>query len=619
VAASAAATRHVALDDADVGAAGSGPRVRAATLPARAAEAVAVLASPVVLFYLLRLRRMAPPALPDPGLHTAFIVHPQDMLTRYSALFAATERMREGARVGFLAPARLAYLVYGAVPGFFVTRFVFALIAVVPAYLLLRRLYGGAAGAIGIVTILSCPVIITAWGTDYPDSAVVSYLIGALSCLAMPCSDRWRRSWLVCGGGLLTMAVWSHGAAVPLVAATLVVYGLVRITRARRRLLGDLVVVGVVAVAVTGLLSIASEVELGRFDFIVPTWDSFRFLSQPSQIALWHSSNWHWVLYDSYLLVPPAVVGAWLVTCARPLRAVPTPQLFIGLSCAAQVLIFAYLQFLGTVQVLEDHYFSSQLWASVCLLLALTVAEMARPLLDHRPACWTPVVLLLAVPLLYEADPHVPAFGWLDTGIAVAALLVAVPWVTRCLSRALPKISGWLAIAAGLVALSGGVLVLTVAGSPAHAPLANVVSRDDPAPAYATALGGSAGNLIGEYRVASELPDFVGNATYQGEILEMWWPREFLELNDTVSMYHAGFDSLPMSLPLLTAQDVSVLDQRRPPELLLLSTTGAEFPAAVKSLAPFHPRLAKVTVLGSGPVAVHAWLILLERFVPPGR
>jgi hypothetical protein len=589
-------------------------------LACRAAEAVAVLASPVALFYALRLRPMAPPVLPDPGLHTSFIVHPQDMLTRYSALFAATQRMREGTRVGFLVPARLAYLGFGAVPGFFVTRYVFALIAVGPAYVLLRRLYGTAAGAIGIVTILSSPVIITAWGTDFPDSAAVSYLIGALSCLAMPCAERWRRGWLAGGGILLTLAVWAHGGAIPLAAATLLVYGVLRMSRARAHLGGDVALLAVTAVAVTGLLSLASGVELGRFDFIAPTWDSFRFLSQPGQVALWHSSNWRWVLYDSYLLVPPAVVGAWLVTFARAPGALPTPQLFIGLSCAAQLLVFAYLQFFGDVQTLEEHFFSSLLWASVCLVLALTVAEMARPLLGHRLARWTPAALLLAVALLYEADPHVPAFGWLDTGLAVAALLVAVAGSTRWLSRALPKIGGWLAIVAGIVALSGGVLVLTVAGSPAHGPLADVVSGDDPAPAYGTALGGSAGNLIGEYRVASELPAFVGSATYQGEILEMWWPySEFPELDDAVSMYHAGFDSLPTSPPLLTAQDVSVLDQRRPSELLLLSTTGAQFPAALRSLAPYRPRLAKATVLGSGPVAVHAWLILLGRFVPPGR
>ena len=158
-----------------------------------AVEAGAVALSPVVAYFVLRIRGMAPVPLPDPSMHTIYIVvnPPRDV----HAVFGRFGTDRTAARrtqMGFLVVARLFDPEFGAVPGFFATRYLFALIAIVPAYCLLRRLYGIPAGALAIIALLSSPVLITAWGTDYPDSAVVSYVAGAVGCLAMPCRGRWR-------------------------------------------------------------------------------------------------------------------------------------------------------------------------------------------------------------------------------------------------------------------------------------------------------------------------------------------------------------------------------------------------------------------------------------------
>ncbi|HEY2505013.1 MAG TPA: glycosyltransferase family 39 protein [Streptosporangiaceae bacterium] len=584
-------------------------------------EGLAVLVSPAVVALVLRLRLMAPIDVPDPAMHTTYIVDPRDVFVRYAVAYANSARLREGARVGFLVPARLAYLLFGAVPGFIVMRYVLALIAIVPVYLLLRRLYGRPAGVAGVLIVLSSPVFVTAWGTDYPDSAVISYAACGLACLAMPCSPRWRRAWLAAGGAALTTAVWSHGVAVLLVGATIAAYLAVRLLRQRASLIGDIALLAGVAVAVTGILVVASAAVLGHADYLKLTWQSYTFLSGSGQTAQWHSANWHWVTYIAYLLVPPAVLAAFAVTFWRRWRTMPTPVLVVGVAAAAQLLAYTYFQFFGTIESLEEHYFSSTLWAGVCLTLAVTVAELARPLSERPVLRWLPPALLLVVPLAYEADPHVPAFGLAGVGLVVGLILTGGAAVGRLAARLGPT-AAVTGIALGITVLVGGVLVLTVAPIPAHAPLRNTAAKDDPAPAYATALGGSSAEYVANYRIATELPSFVGPATYNREEVLIWWPRTNggFPNREYAGMYHGDFNSLPSSPPTLTTADQLMLQRRRPAEILLYSNSAASFPAALRSLANFQPTLVRSATLRSQPLVLHAWLVRLGLYYHhPGR
>jgi len=574
-----------------------------------------VAVSPAVAALVLRLRLMAPSDLPDPALHTIYIIDPHQVFTRYAAVYASTARLRESARVGFLVPARLAYLAFGPAGGFFVLRYLLALIAVAPVYLLLRRLYGRPAAVVGVLVVLSSPVLVTAWGTDYPDSAVVSYAAGALACLAMPCSPRWRRGWLAAAGVLLTAAVWSHGVAVPLVGATMVAYLAVRLTRDRAGLPGDLILLAWVAAAVTVVLIAASAVLIGHANFIATTWQAYRYLSQPSQVTQWHSANWRWAPYVAYLLVPPAVLGGFAVAVARRGRAVATPVLMIGTMFAVQLVVYVGLQFFGTVQSLEEHYFSSTLWPVVCLAFAITVAELARPLSDRPIARWLPAAVLLAVPLCYEADPHVPPFGWAPAGAILAAAVIASTAAARCCGRIRSPLATAVSLGAALVAFAGASLVLTVAPIPAHPALPDTAF--DPPPAYASALGGGWATYLDSYRIAAALPLFAGPAAYSGEQILTWWPISHgspSPFTEYAGMYHGKFNTLPSNPPDLTAADRAMLRTRRPAELLLYDTSAASFPTALRNLGHFQPTLVRATVLRSGALVLHVWLIRLGRY-----
>jgi hypothetical protein len=616
-----------------------------------AVEALAVLASPAVLYRLLRLRGMGPPQLPDPSIHSAFIFDPHDMLARYQALFTPTARLREAARVGFLVPARVSYLLFGAVPGFFVLRYVLALIAIVPVYLLVRRIYGRWAGFIGIAVVMSSPVVITAWGTDFPDSAAVSYLTGGLAALAMSWeARRWQQGWLAVAAVMLTLSIWTIGVSVPLVVVMVVVYVGLRIAREREHLARDLALLAASGVAVTTLLAICSKLLIGQLNFITPTVRSAQYLSAPAQERLWHSTNWKWAVYDDYLLLPPAVVLGFAVVFARRWRAIGTTQLFVGVTGAVQVATLAFLQFGGSVQVLEIHYFSSTLWSSINVMLAFIVVEVTRsiPRLAPEPRCrsvggrpttgkarlarWSaaavPAALVVGVVLAYEAHPYVLTMSW-GTGAAFLAATVVVGAAVGRLAISAsesaggrprrPRVAlGGVLAAGAVVVMVGASLILTVALPTPHGRLADTAT--DPFPPYSTVLGGNEAPWVDEYVVDSQIPGFVGRATYRGESMLTWEePSQWVALQGPMGIYHNAATWVSTTFPVLNDDGARKIEAWHAAQVLLMGRTPDHFAQAVQSLARFKPVVVRRRVLSHGTYHLYVWLIDLRRYLRSTR
>ncbi len=604
-------------------------------------EAIGLFVAPALLFWVLSIRGMAPPGLPDPSMHTAYILDPGAVFKRYGALFEPTARLREAARVGFLVPARISYLLFGAVPGFFVLRYVLALVAIVPAYLLLRRLYGRWAGVLAVVLVMSSPVVLTAWGTDYPDCAAVSYLTGATCALALALQGgRSGKRWWLLGGGLLTLAVWTHGVAAPIVIVLGVCYLVMRWRLTPETLVSELLGLVVVAAAVTLVLAVGSKLLIGQFDFIAPTIRSALLLSKPAWVQLYHSSSWGWAPYDNYLLVPVAVVGLFAVVYARRPRPLPSATLFVGLSGTLTLAVLAYLQFFGSLQTLEMHYFSSTLWSSANVLLALALAEMVeRPLTRTGQYRRNTAALLRALPtiivlLIAEgyARVHVRvSMTWSSGGLALGAAIIAIGVIWRLDQHASPTSSSpkaWRADRGRLgraYILAGAVfavsLLLTVAVPPPHRHPAGTILYD-PYPAYAEALGGSYSRFVDVYRVDAMLPHFVGDPSYRGEIL-LTWPvvRQIgnTGLQGPVGLYHNSFTWVSGTFPVPGEAGLAKIRDWRAAQVLLMSLTGAHFRQAVASLEQFAPVVAKRGILRAGPLHVHLWLVDLTRYMRHAR
>jgi hypothetical protein len=68
---------------------------------------------------------------------------------------------------------------------------------------------------------------------------------------------------------------------------------------------------------------------------------------------------------------------------------------------------------------------------------------------------------------------------------------------------------------------------------------------------------------------------------------------------------------------VLTASARSELEDRRPAELLLLGQTAAPFPAALRQLDGFRPKLMRTGELRSGPLVLHVWLLRLGVYAHP--
>jgi hypothetical protein len=365
----------------------------------------------------------------------------------------------------------------------------------------------------------------------------------------------------------------------------------------------------VTAIGVTGLLAICSKLLLGQFNFVSPTVRSAIDLSSASALLANHSASWSWAPYDNYLLVPPAIVAAYVVLFARRRRPVSTAKLFIGITGAVQLSLFALLQFVGSVQTLERHYFSSVLWSSVNIMLAVIVAELAQPFVrrsatrhsdvadfDHRPSRLAGVSQWLTV--------TAPAGLVLGVGLRRHG-------GRRGAMRSSLRRFAWAAV---VVVITGTGLVLTVAPGTKHPTPANTVY--DPPPLYASALGGNDNAYVAEYAVSTELPAFVGRPAYPGEVLLTWEPRqEFLELQEPMGIFHNRLTWVSSTFPVLRRAAARHLAHLHPGQVLLMSLTGQGFAQAVRSLAPFQATVIRRAILSSGWYHLHLWLIDLRRYL----
>jgi hypothetical protein len=508
-------------------------------------------------------------------------------------------------RVGFILPDRLFVTLFGPLGGFFSFRYVLALLATVPVYMLFRQVWGRWAGALAVLVILTAPVILSAWGTDYPDSSAVSYLTAGAACAFMKAkSPRAQLLWTLAAGVFIALAVNSQAVAGFTSAGILA--GRVLSARAdgRARIVRDLLVAALGFVSTTGILVIFTAITMGHWDIFRPTAHAILQYRRPSEIALFHSSTWRWLIDDIYVLAPPALVGAWLVAAWPVLGRTDISRAELGFATATAVAyaLHVFGQFVAANWTLEYYLYTSMLWAVVCPLLAFTAVRVSRTGREDRSARLSLVLsmaALIGIPLIVRVfRDH------LQIGFGIALALVGVPALGALIARwgRLRLVGSTLAV----ICVSGASTLL-VTGLPVHA---TIYPGQVPyfTPDYGTALFGDGQAAVDDYAIFAGLHTVVPTSDQVPGALAMWWPQR---ASRTVVVASAQYlwilNALPASLPSLDPPTRASLLRRHPRLLLLLSDSGGEFDAAEAALnaAGFTSRTVRETTIVSGHDALH--------------
>ena len=555
---------------------------------------IALLAAPAAAYFGLQLRGMVFALTIDPFLSTAYAVNGPDLIRRFG-----TDEYY-WTRVGFSIPAHLFDRVFGPTGGYFGFRYLLALIAIVPLFLLIRRLWGTVAGWIGVVAVLTSAVLITGWSTDYPTSAAISYLMAGAALLFMPAATtRARVLWALLAGAAFGLAAGSGLVALVVVAGAFA-GRLVATTRPQWRATAVVVIsAGAGLVVSFALVALAAKVYLGNADIVSPQLQALHRFGEPVYKASFHSTTWRWLIDDIYVLAPPAVLAGWVVT-AWPFKAAVIPRAEVGVAAATGVtyLLFAVYQFLLGSWSLEYWLYADMLWVLTVPLLVLIVLRIASggAQLSRIQAAVVGVSILATPIVIRVLRDH------LHLSLKVAAAVAVVPALAVLAARIRPAV----AVRAGTVVATVAAYTLLVMGQPVFTQFPGQVGYVTPD--LGTALYGSSQPALDEYAVVTRLHTVVPAATSLPGGLAMWLPPASSHL---VLISSAQYLFLPHALPdpmaTLTANDVAYITSQNIRVLVLLGDTAQQVTTATAAvlLSPVRARTVSSTVLKSGSATLY--------------
>ncbi len=332
----------------------------------------------------------------------------------------------------------------------------------------------------------------------------------------------------------------------------------------------------VAAAVVSGALSQLSGALFGAPDLWSPTWRAFSDLRSAQSVALYHSTNWRWILDAPHLLVPVLVGLMWSALALRRNNKFRPQERLLAAVLALQLIASVYLQFFREQWVLEFHYYFSLLWPPVVLVATSTVCELGQTLRRYlRWRRWLPAGLVIGVPLVLATLHIRVSFGFVVASITVGLAILGIVALGRIDARARSAA----AVAGFLVVM----YLVTVAQSPAKSPPRRGQAAL-PKPHYELVFGHPSATERDLYLAASDLNDIVPAPAASGVPLLLWGPARWPQSLSVAAAEYGWLSNAILGLPNLTPADVARIEQVRPDVLVLLSTREADLDNGVAAL-----------------------------------
>jgi hypothetical protein len=388
-------------------------------------ELVLLAAVPPLTFWLMHFRLIAQNTFLDPYIYTGYIHNFADLMARYGVTYYSV-------RFGMLLPSQAAAAIFGPIAGYVVLRYLLALLAGLPFYLLVRQRYGRTLAVAMFLLLMTSPWLARTLLWDYPDAAGVPFLFAGMCLFSLEHRRRLRLD--ACAGICLGMAVNSNVFALAPGGIYLGAYALLWVWSGRGAgvLVRRLLTIAAAVVLVSGAGVVYYWARVQRADIFTVSFQTATELLG-GQIANWRTPGTAWLAQLRWALNPVVLLAIGLVACGRRLRGNFHEQV-VWASAAGIAAFYFGTQFLLNETFLELFYYFSYSLPVTFLMLASIIAALWQQLEQsrHRTAL---AVLLTATtgPAVLRAldmwinPPFAMYLGFAALSVAIVALAANRP------------------------------------------------------------------------------------------------------------------------------------------------------------------------------------------------